>query len=135
MTISLNNYTFNPLATGFIARCVIQDGGQIYIKPPIKICGEIGNPEGGGVRNPGSYISSLFGRSIGINICLVSMIVCFSTFKACSSNVLTYVHTQGRNRIREMSLNAGSIGDHTSFPWLVAWQLSCLFCCVLCKKP
>lgn len=108
--------------------CVITSGGQIYITPRSNICQENENLEGGALLNLGSYIGSFFFKLIPQYICLVSLIAYFSTFKAIIFNVLTYLCTQGRNRIREMSLTGLfvlHIGNPGSYPWLVAWQLSC----------
>ena len=107
---------------------VIEGWGQIYMTPRSNICQENGKPEGGGVWNPGSYISLFFDRSIGINMHLISSIDYFSSFKAVICNVLTYLSIQRKNRIREMSLTGLfvlHIGNPGSYPRLVAWQVSC----------
>ena len=108
--------------------CVITSGGQIYITPPPNKSEENEISEGGWGGIIESYISSLFDRSIRQYMCLISLIAYYSAFKAIIFNVLTYLFIQRRNRIREMSLTGLfvlHIGNPGSYPWLVAWQLSC----------
>ncbi len=119
-----------PYMTGIDVVCairrnnshVIEGKGQIYIKPPSNLCMKNGNFEGGGVWNPGSYISLFFDRSIGINMYSISFIACFSAFLATLANVLTYLSTQRRNSKRETA-NSLVLAGPVSYAEPVALQL------------